>query len=48
MIISKPVLPRYKLHGTVRFGLREFCNWIAGRRQPSVKEKEDEKKAVKQ
>ena len=38
------VIPRYKLHGAVRFGLREFCNWIHGCRQPSAKEKEDERK----
>jgi len=38
------VIPRYKLKGAVRFGLREFCSWIASCRQPSAKEKEDEKR----
>ena len=33
------VIPRYKLRGAVRFGLREFCNWIAGCRQPAISEK---------
>ena len=44
------VIPRYKLKGAVRFGLRELCSWIASCRQPSAKkkkEKENERKAKK-
>ena len=32
------VIPRYKLGGAVRFGLREFCQWVASCRQPSLAE----------
>lgn len=32
-------LARYKLNGSVRFGLREICNWVASCRQPSLAEK---------
>jgi len=38
------VIPRYKLQGAVRFGLRDYCNWIASCRQPSIKEGENDKK----
>ncbi|GHU50816.1 hypothetical protein FACS1894200_10530 [Spirochaetia bacterium] len=29
-------LPRYKIESNVRFGLREFCVWIASYRQDAV------------
>jgi len=33
------IIPRYKLNTSVRFGLREFCNWVASCRQPAIGEK---------
>ncbi|GHV89907.1 hypothetical protein AGMMS50268_04100 [Spirochaetia bacterium] len=36
---QKGKIPRYKMESNVRFGLREFCDWIASCRQPSLKEK---------
>jgi len=32
-------IARYKLGSCVRFGLREFCQWVASCRQPSKAEK---------
>jgi hypothetical protein len=32
-------IPRYKINGAVRFGLREICDWAASCRQPSLAEK---------
>jgi hypothetical protein len=32
-------IARYKLGACVRFGLREFCEWVASCRQPSRAEK---------
>ena len=32
------VIPRYKLGAAVRFGLREFCEWVASCRQPAITE----------
>jgi len=36
-------ITRYKLGESVRFGLREFCEWVASRRQPSLEEKKKER-----
>jgi hypothetical protein len=36
-------IARYKIGGAVRFGLREFCAWIAGCRQPALSEKRKDK-----
>ncbi|MFP3043072.1 helix-turn-helix domain-containing protein [Treponema primitia] len=36
-------IPRYKISGCVRFGLREFCNWVSSCRQPSLAERKAEK-----
>ena len=33
------VIPRYKLGACVRFGLREFSEWIASCHQPAIAEK---------
>ena len=33
------LIPRYKMGACVRFGLREFCSWIASCYQPALTEK---------
>ncbi|MDR1506549.1 MAG: helix-turn-helix domain-containing protein [Treponema sp.] len=40
-------IARYKIESSVRFGLREFCEWVSSCRQPSIAERKAEKDKAK-